>query len=86
MTRLLKRSEKPFDWFRTSGITTPLHSLMTLQPLDQDHSISDGIVYKNVCSMCVFRKQNSYGILSQLDHEFFHAWNPLRVGYLSAIE
>ena len=60
--------------------------LVTLQPFDQDHGSSDGTAFTDAFWMYVSRKDNINGLLSQLAHESFHAWNPLKMGYLSIIE
>ncbi len=60
--------------------------LVTLQPFDQDHGSSDGTAYTDAFWMYVSRKDNINGLLNQLAHESFHAWNPLKMGYLSTAE
>ena len=60
--------------------------LVTLQPFDQDHGSSDGTAYTDAFWMYVSRKDNINGLLSQLAHESFHAWDPLKMGYLSTTE
>ena len=60
--------------------------LVTLQPFDQDHGSSDGTAYTDAFWMYVSRKDNINGLLGQLAHEAFHAWNPLKMGYLSTTE
>ena len=60
--------------------------LVTLQPFDQDHGSSDGTAFTDAFWMDVSRKDNINGLLSQLAHESFHAWNPLKMGYLSTKE
>ncbi len=60
--------------------------LVTLQPFDQDHGSSDGTAYTNAFWMYISRKDSINGLLLQLAHESFHAWNPLKMGYLSAPE
>ena len=60
--------------------------LVTLQPFDLDHGSSDGTAYTDAFWMYVSRKDNINGVLSQLAHESFHAWDPLKMGYLSATE
>ncbi|MDE1156383.1 MAG: hypothetical protein PW735_11745 [Acidobacteriaceae bacterium] len=60
--------------------------LVTLQPFDQDHGSSDGTAYTDAFWMYVSRKDNINRLLGQLAHESFHAWNPLKMGYLSTTE
>ena len=60
--------------------------LVTLQPFDLDHGSSDGTAYTDAFWMYVSRKDNINGLLSQLAHESFHAWDPLKMGYLSTTE
>ena len=60
--------------------------LVTLQPFDQDHGSSDGTAYTDAFWMYVSRKDNINGLLSQLAHESFHAWDPFKMGYLSTTE
>ncbi len=60
--------------------------LVTLQPFDRDHGSSDGTAFTDAFWMYVSRKDNINGLLSQLAHESFHTWNPLKMGYLSTAE
>ena len=60
--------------------------LVTLQPFDQDHGSSDGTAYTDAFWMYVSRKDNITGLLSQLAHESFHAWDPFKMGSLSTTE
>ena len=54
--------------------------LVTLSPYDQDHGSSDGSAFTNAFWMFVSRLDSFNGLLPQLAHESFHAWNPGRMG------
>jgi predicted metalloprotease with PDZ domain len=54
--------------------------LVTLQPYDQDHGSSDGSAFTNAFWVYVSRLDSFAGLLPQLAHESFHAWNPFRMG------
>jgi predicted metalloprotease with PDZ domain len=54
--------------------------LVTLKPYDQDHGSSDGSAFTNAFWMYVSRLDSLTGLLPQLAHESFHAWNPFRIG------
>ena len=54
--------------------------LVTLKPYDQDHGNSDGSAFTNAFWMYVSRLDGLHGLLPQLAHESFHAWNPGRMG------
>jgi predicted metalloprotease with PDZ domain len=54
--------------------------LVTLKPYDQDHGSSDGSAFTNAFWMYVSRLDSLTGLLPQLAHESFHAWNPFRMG------
>ena len=54
--------------------------LVTLKPYDQDHGSSDGSAFTNAFWMYVSRRDSLDGLLPQLAHESFHAWNPMRMG------
>jgi predicted metalloprotease with PDZ domain len=56
--------------------------LVTLKPYDRDHGSSDGGAFTNAFSMYVSRLDSLTGLLPQLAHESFHAWNPKRMGML----
>ncbi len=60
--------------------------LVTLQPFDKDHGSSDGTAFTDAFWMYVSVKDDINGLLSQLAHESFHAWNPLKMGYLTTTE
>lgn len=60
------------------------HFLVTLKPYDRDHGSSDGSAFTNAFWMYVSRLDSFAGLLPQLAHEAFHAWNPGRMGTLSA--
>ena len=60
--------------------------MVTLQPFDQDHGSSDGTAFTDAFWMYVSRKDEMNGLLSQLAHEAFHAWDPLKMGDLSSTE
>ncbi len=60
--------------------------LVTLQPFDQDHGSSDGSAYTHAFWMYVSRQDPIQGLLAQLAHEAFHAWDPQKMGYLSMPE
>jgi predicted metalloprotease with PDZ domain len=54
--------------------------LVTLKPYDQDHGSSDGGAFTNAFWMYASRLDSLTGLLPQLAHESFHAWNPFRMG------
>jgi predicted metalloprotease with PDZ domain len=54
--------------------------LVTLKPYDQDHGSSDGSAFTNAFWMYDSRLDSFTGLLPQLAHESFHAWNPFRMG------
>jgi predicted metalloprotease with PDZ domain len=54
--------------------------LVTLSPYDQDHGSSDGSAFTNAFWMFVSRLDSFSGLLPQLAHESFHAWDPKRMG------
>jgi len=54
--------------------------LVTLSPYDQDHGSSDGSAFTNAFWMFVSRLDSFNGLLPQLAHESFHAWDPMRMG------
>ncbi|HET9399410.1 MAG TPA: hypothetical protein VFO34_00535 [Candidatus Acidoferrales bacterium] len=54
--------------------------LVTLKPYDQDHGSSDGSAFTNAFWMYVSRLDSISGLLPQLAHETFHAWNPRKMG------
>lgn len=54
--------------------------LVTLNPYDQDHGGSDGSAFTNAFWMFVSRSDSLTGLLPQLAHESFHAWDPERMG------
>jgi predicted metalloprotease with PDZ domain len=56
--------------------------LVTLTPYDQDHGSSDGSAFTNAFWMYVSRKDTLSGLLPQLAHESFHAWNPGKMGHI----
>ena len=58
--------------------------LVTLKPYDRDHGSSDGSAFTNAFWMYVSRLDSFAGLLPQLAHEAFHAWNPARMGTLSS--
>lgn len=53
--------------------------LVTLSPYDQDHGSSDGSAFTNAFWMFVSRLDSFNGLLPQLAHEAFHAWNSMRM-------
>jgi predicted metalloprotease with PDZ domain len=56
--------------------------LVTLKPYDRDSGSSDGSAFTNAFWMYVSRQDSFAGLLPQLAHEAFHAWNPARMGVL----
>jgi predicted metalloprotease with PDZ domain len=56
--------------------------LVTLAPYDRDHGSSDGSAFTNAFWMFVSRSDSLNGLLAQLAHESFHAWDPKRMGYI----
>jgi predicted metalloprotease with PDZ domain len=54
--------------------------LVTLKPYDRDHGSSDGSEFTNAFWMYGSRLDSIDGLLPQLAHESFHAWNPTRMG------
>jgi predicted metalloprotease with PDZ domain len=54
--------------------------LVTVKPYDRDRGSSDGSAFTNAFWMYVSRQDSLAGLLPQLAHESFHAWNPLRMG------
>jgi predicted metalloprotease with PDZ domain len=56
--------------------------LVTLTPYDRDHGSSDGSQFTNAFWMYVSRLDSLTGLLPQLAHESFHAWDPGRMGML----
>jgi predicted metalloprotease with PDZ domain len=54
--------------------------LVTLKPYDRDHGESDGGAFTNAFWMYVSRLDSLGGLLPQLAHESFHAWDPMRMG------
>ena len=54
--------------------------LVTLKPYDRDHGSSDGSAFTNAFWMYVSRLDSLSGLLPQLAHESFHAWDPGRMG------
>ena len=56
--------------------------LVTLKPYDRDHGSSDGSAFTNAFWMYISRLDSLTGLLPQLAHESFHAWNPKRMGML----
>jgi predicted metalloprotease with PDZ domain len=54
--------------------------LVTVAPYDQEHGSSDGSAYTNAFWMFLSRLDPLDGMLPQVAHESFHAWNPLRMG------
>ncbi|WP_157178398.1 hypothetical protein [Terriglobus roseus] len=54
--------------------------LVTLAPYDQDHGSSDGSAFTDAFWMFVSKRDQIKGLLPQLAHESFHAWNPKRMG------
>jgi predicted metalloprotease with PDZ domain len=58
--------------------------LVTLKPYDQDTGSSDGSGFTNAFWMYLSRQDSFDGLLWQLAHEAFHAWNPARMGSLSS--
>jgi predicted metalloprotease with PDZ domain len=54
--------------------------LVTLKPYDRDSGSSDGSAFTNAFWMYVSRQDSFAGLLPQLAHEAFHAWNPARMG------
>jgi predicted metalloprotease with PDZ domain len=54
--------------------------LVTLSPYDQDHGSSDGSAFTSAFWMFVSRLDSINGLLPQLAHESFHAWDPGRMG------
>ena len=56
--------------------------LVTLKPYDRDHGSSDGSAFTNAFWMYVSRLDSLTGLLPQLAHESFHAWDPKRMGML----
>ena len=54
--------------------------LVTLKPYDRDHGSSDGSAFTNAFWMYVSRLDSLAGLLPQLAHESFHAWDPRRMG------
>jgi predicted metalloprotease with PDZ domain len=56
--------------------------LVTLKPYDQDHGSSDGSAFTNAFWMYVSRLDSFTGLIPQLAHESFHAWDPKRMGTL----
>jgi predicted metalloprotease with PDZ domain len=57
--------------------------LVTLKPYDQARGSSDGSAFANAFWMYLSREDSFAGLLPQLAHEAFHAWNPTRMGALS---
>ncbi len=58
--------------------------LVTLKPYDRDHGSSNGTALTNAFWMYVSRLDSLSGLLPQLAHESFHAWNPARMGNVPA--
>jgi predicted metalloprotease with PDZ domain len=56
--------------------------LVTLAPYDRDHGSSDGSAFTNAFWMFVSRRDSLNGLLAQLAHESFHAWDPMRMGII----
>jgi len=56
--------------------------LVTLAPYDRDHGSSDGSAFTNAFWMFVSRRDSLNGLLAQLAHESFHAWDPKRMGFI----
>ncbi|MDR3751898.1 MAG: hypothetical protein P4K94_10475 [Terracidiphilus sp.] len=56
--------------------------LVTLAPYDRDHGSSDGSAFTNAFWMFVSRRDSLNGLLTQLAHESFHAWNPKHMGLI----
>jgi predicted metalloprotease with PDZ domain len=56
--------------------------LVTLAPYDQKHGSSDGSQFTNAFWMFVSNRDSIDGLLPQLAHESFHAWNPGRMGFI----
>ncbi len=54
--------------------------LVTLKPYDRDHGSSDCSAFTNAFWMYVSRLDPISGLLPQLAHESFHAWDPERMG------
>ena len=54
--------------------------LVTLAPYDQEHGSSDGSQFTNAFWMFVSSKDSIDGVLAQLAHESFHAWDPAKMG------
>ena len=54
--------------------------LVTLAPYDRDHGSSDGSAFTKAFWMFVSRRDSLNGLLAQLAHESFHAWDPKRMG------
>ena len=54
--------------------------LVTLAPYDQEHGSSDGSQFTNAFWMFVSSKDSINGLLPQLAHESFHAWDPKKMG------
>lgn len=57
--------------------------LVTVKPYDRDHGSSDGSAFTNAFWMYVSRLDSLSGLLPQLAHESFHAWDPMRMGLYS---
>lgn len=56
--------------------------LVTLAPYDQEHGSSDGSQFTNAFWMFVSNKDSIDGLLAQLAHESFHAWDPAKMGMM----
>ena len=58
--------------------------LVTVKPYDREHGSSDGSAFTNAFWMYMSRLDPLTGLLPQLAHEAFHAWDPKRMGLLSS--
>lgn len=56
--------------------------LVTLAPYDQEHGSSDGSQFTNAFWMFMSKKDSINGLLPQLAHESFHAWDPKKMGFM----
>ena len=56
--------------------------LVTVAPYDQEHGSSDGSEFTNAFWMFLSNKDSIDGLLPQLAHESFHAWDPKRMGIM----
>ncbi|MBS1813680.1 MAG: hypothetical protein JSS87_02270 [Acidobacteria bacterium] len=60
----------------------PSYFLVTVLPYDRDRGSSNGSAFTNAFWMYLSRLDNLDKLLPQLTHEAFHAWNPMRMGFI----